>query len=141
MDLEECWRKDLIKKTRINKELIKSLMEMSDIKETTVKTAGLTEKNISAYVSLAYDSLREILEAICISHGYKVLSHICIGEFLKSLVKEFDYTEFDRLRYVRNSINYYGVKIDFQQGKDIIEKIFRMKRILAGNLKNFCNMP
>jgi len=70
------------------------------------------------------------MEAICISKGYKVLSHICIGELLKSLFKEFEYEEFDRLRWIRNSINYYGTKVEFKQGKEIISKIFSMKNSL-----------
>jgi len=65
------------------------------IKEKTVKTAKIDKENISAYVSLAYDSLRETLEALCISKGYKVLSHICIGELLKDLLEDFDYNGFD----------------------------------------------
>jgi len=70
------------------------------------------------------------MEAICISRGYKVLSHICIGELLKNLFKEFEYEEFDRLGWIRNSINYYGTKVEFKQGKEIINKIFNMKRNL-----------
>ncbi|MCZ7405713.1 MAG: hypothetical protein O8C67_12415 [Candidatus Methanoperedens sp.] len=85
MDLDECYSKGLIKKTRIDKELIRSLIEMSDIKENAVNTANVNEINISAYVSMAYDSLREVLEALCISKGHKVLSHICIGELLKTI--------------------------------------------------------
>lgn len=128
MDLDECFRKELIKEVRIDKELVKSLIEMSNIKEITVKAAKIDEVNVSAYVSLAYDSLREVLESLCILKGYKVLSHICIGEFLKKILKEFDYEEFDRLRWIRNSINYYGEKIEFEQGKEIIKKIFTMKK-------------
>ena len=64
MDLDECFRKGLIKKTKIDRELIKSLIEMSKIKEITVKTANINEINISAYVSLAYDALREMLESL-----------------------------------------------------------------------------
>lgn len=131
MDLDDCFRKGLIKKTMINRELIKSLIEMADIKEKTVRTAELNKMNVSAYVSLAYDSLREILEAICISKGFKILSHVCIGEFLRKNIKEFDYNGFDRLRYTRNSINYYGTKIEFRQGKEIIQKIFDMKKRLV----------
>ncbi len=73
MDLNECFRKGMIKKTRIDSELIISLIEMSDIKENTVKTAKINGINISAYVSLAYDSIREILEAYgkCRGHGGK----------------------------------------------------------------------
>lgn len=138
MDLDECYRKGLIKKTRIDKELIRSLIEMSGIKENAVNTANVNEINISAYVSMAYDSLREVLEVLCISKGYKVLSHICIGELLKTIITDFNYSEFDRLRYARNSINYYGAKVDFVQGKEIIRKIFAMRRtILYSHLKEF----
>ena len=127
MDLEECFQKGLIKKTEVNENLIKSLIEMSKIKENAVRKAGVDNVNVSAYISLAYDSLRE---AICISKGYKVLSHICIGELLKNIFKEFEYEEFDRLRWIRNSINYYGTKVEFKQGKEIISKIFSMKNSL-----------
>ena len=92
----------------------------------------------SAYVSLAYDSLSEVLEAICIKNGYKVLSHICMGELLKNLLKDFDYEEFDRLRWIRNSINYYGQKVELSQGKEIIKKIFKMKdKLLKRYLADF----
>jgi len=130
MDLEECFQKGLIKKTEVNENLINSLIEMSQINESAVRKANIDNVNISAYVSLAYDSLREAMEAICISKGYKVLSHICIGELLKSLLKEFEFEEFDRLRWIRNSINYYGTKVEFKQGKEIINKIFTMKNNL-----------
>ncbi len=135
MDLKECFRKGLIKKTRIDQELIKSLIEMSDIKENAVKTAKIDHINISAYVSLAYDSLREILEALCVSKGYKVLSHICIGELLKDILEDFDYHEFDRMRYIRNGINYYGVKVGLEQGKEIINKIFVIKNKIKSLLR------
>jgi hypothetical protein len=131
MDIEECYRKSLIKKTRIDSELVISLIEMAAIKEQAVKTASISDVNISAYVSLAYDSLREVLEAICISKGYKVLSHACVGELLRELLDDFDYAGFDRLRYIRNGINYYGRGVQFKQGKEIIEKIFSMKKRLV----------
>ena len=127
MDLNECYRKGLVKKTKINKELIKSLIEMSDIKENTVNAAHIDDSNISAYVSMAYESLREVLESICILNGYKVISRICLGKLLKDIISNFDYYEFDRMRYIRNGINYYGTKVDFDQGKEIIKKIFKMK--------------
>jgi len=136
MDLEDCYRKNFIKKTRVDEELIKSLVEMSKIKEDSVKKAKINETNISAYVSMAYDSLREILEALGISKGYKITSHICLGELLKSLIPEFDFVSFDRFRYIRNGINYYGTKVDYLQGKKIIDKMFKMKSDI---LKKYLN--
>jgi len=137
MEIDDCYRKGLIKKARADKELVKSLIEMSEIKETAVNKANINAFNISAYVSMAYDSLREVLEAICILNGFKVLSHICLGELLKKIIDDFDFNEFDRLRFVRNSINYYGTKIDFEQGKEILGKIFLMNKVLKNKyLKN-----
>jgi len=130
MDLKECFDKGLIKKVSPNFALVRSLVEMAKIKEQTVKNAKINSINVSAYVTLAYDALREILDAICISHGFKVLSHICTGELLKTLLDEFDHTTFDRLRYIRNSINYYGVKVGLDEGLEFINQIFRMKKLL-----------
>ena len=133
MDLDECNKKGHIIKIRINSELIKSIIEISNTNENTVKNAALNESNIISYVSLAYDSLRITMEAICLSRGYKVLSHICLGELVKILDKDFNFIEFDRWRYIRNGINYYGTKIDYSQGKEIINKMFLMKRTLIKN--------
>lgn len=130
MDLDDCYKKGLIRKTNINEGLIKSLIEMSGTHEKTVNNAKINKENISSYVSLAYDSFREILEAICISKGYKVLSHVCIGELLVKILEDFDYNEFDRMRYIRNGISYYGIKVEFEQGKKIIEKISAIRKKL-----------
>jgi len=137
MDLDECYKKNFIKKTRIDRELVRSLIEMSKIKEDSVNNAQVNETNISAYVSMAYDSLRETFEALCILKGYKVTSHICLGELLKNLVSDFDFNNFDRFRYIRNGINYYGAKVDYKQGKEIITKMFNLKsEIIKNHLKD-----
>ncbi|MDP2906653.1 MAG: hypothetical protein Q8O03_01820 [Nanoarchaeota archaeon] len=142
MDIDECYKKNLIKKTRVDSERIISLIEMSDIKKTTVKTADINEINISAYVSMAYSSLLEILESISLSKGYSVSSHLCLGELLREILEDFDYYQFDRMRYARNGIEYYGTKIEFKQGKELIEKMFDMREILMKKyLKEFLIKP
>jgi hypothetical protein len=135
MDLEDCYKKGYIKKTFVNKELIKSLIEMSDNHEKVVLSIVLNKENISSYVSLAYDSLREVLEAVCISNGYKVTSHICLGELSRNLIENFRFDDFDRFRYIRNGISYYGTQIDLNQGKEIIKKMFEMKKIILNQIK------
>ncbi len=141
MDLEECYQKGYIRRTQTDTELIKSLIKGSEAKTIAVKTANITEITISAYLTMAYDALREILEAVCIGKGYKVTSHQCIGELLKIITHHFEYYEFDRMRYTRNGINYYGKSIDFEQGKEIIQKILALrlkikKRELSEYTKN-----
>jgi len=131
MDLSECFGKNLIKRTKVDVGLIKSLSEISRVKEGIISSAEIDEITIPAYVSWAYDSLREILEAICISRGFKVVSHLCSGELLRTLLDDFDFTEFDRMRYVRNGINYYGTKVQLNQGREMIRKMFAMKKSLS----------
>lgn len=135
MDLKECKLKGYVKKTFIDKELIKSLIEMSEVSEITVNTGNINEITISSYVSVAYDSLREVLEALCTLNGYKVTNHICLGELLITLIKEFNYGEFDRFRYIRNGISYYGKQVELEQGKEIIKKILKMKNEMLNLLK------
>ena len=138
MDLDDCYKKGFIRRVRENRELVKSLIEMSKSKEITVNSSDINSVSISSQVSLAYESLREILEAVSISKGYKVTSHLCLGELLKSLIKDFDFNNFDRFRYIRNGINYYGTMIEIKQGKEIIKKIFEMRRdVLNKYLKIF----
>ena len=107
------------------------------LKQITSKEAKINDVNISSYMVLAYESLREILESICISKGYKVLSHACLGELLRTLIDDFDFNSFDRLRYIRNGINYYGAKVELEQGKEVITKAFDMKnKLLEKYLKD-----
>ena len=127
MDLKTCIDKGYVKRTKANKELAKSLLETSHAKTVALDSANIDEITISAYVPMAYDALREILEAICVLNGYKVLSHICTGELVKTFIDDFDFSEFDRFRYARNSINYYGEMIDLPQGLALIKKMLAMK--------------
>jgi uncharacterized protein (UPF0332 family) len=140
MDLVECKRKGFVKRTKVNPELAKSLIEMSNMKEKVLKNTELNEENVSAFLPMAYDSLREILEAICIMHGYKVISHVCVEKYLESIYPKISFVDFDRFRYIRNSINYYGEMVEFEQGKEIIKKIFVLKKeflyLLENILKN-----
>lgn len=128
MDLNECRKKGHIKLTVPNKSKALSLLEISDIKEDVIHSVKLDEKTVNVYLPLAYDSLREALEALCLLFGYNVLNHVCLGELLKELIQDFDYFSFDRFRYARNSINYYGKKAGLEEGKGIIEKILEMRR-------------
>ena len=128
MELSECERKGFIKKAVPSISLVKSLLEISETKQIAMSSAKIDETTINAYLPMAYDSLREILEALCTLHGYKVTNHVCLGELLRKLESDFDYTSFDRFRYIRNGINYYGRRIDFTQGKEIISKINAMRK-------------
>ena len=56
-------------------------------------------------------------------YGYKVNNHICLGYFLRDkLDKKSLFRLFDDCRYKRNSLMYYGRKMDFETAKSAIKK-------------------
>jgi hypothetical protein len=80
-------------------------------------------------ISLAYDSLRELLEALSISSGYKIYNHDCYTSFLKEVLGKFSLgDEFDELRQIRNSLNYYGESILLEETIKVLDRIKALRR-------------
>ncbi|MEM3370929.1 MAG: hypothetical protein QW471_04545 [Candidatus Woesearchaeota archaeon] len=122
MDWKECLKQRIAKETKEDKNLVKSLLETAEIK---LKSAdSLTDEFFISKISLLYDSLREILEALAIKKGFKIYNHECYTAFLKEIIglsREADI--FNDLRKTRNDINYYGKKLEKEEAKVIIEKL------------------
>jgi len=120
--------KRIAKITSSDENLIKSLIEMSNIKEKIVNSAKMDETTISAYFPLAYDSLRELIEVLALKKGFKIYNHECYTAFLKEIIKEPRMgEEFDEVRRVRNSINYYGKRISMRDFKKLMNSIDKLK--------------
>jgi uncharacterized protein (UPF0332 family) len=129
MDWKECWDKRIAKNTSRDENLIKSLIEMSDIKEGVVNSAKIDENTALAYIPTAYDSLRELIEALSLKKGFKIYNHECYTSFLKEIMKESELGEkFDKIRKVRNSINYYGKRISLEDSKKVINSINLLRK-------------
>ena len=70
-----------------------------------------------------YTSILELLQAIVVIEGYKITNHVCLGFYLRDILKREDlYLIFDDLRYKRNSLTYYGKRMDFETAKKAVEK-------------------
>ncbi|MFH0961085.1 MAG: hypothetical protein V1820_00185 [archaeon] len=120
-----------MKETKADFQRATSLVEQATADERSVKEAKLTELNVSTYVVVAYSSLRETLEAVCLLNGLHVTSHICVGEVARKFIPNFSFSDFDRFRFARNGISYYGTKIEFEEGRGLIGEILLMKRAVA----------
>ena len=124
MDWKECITKRIAKSAQIDLELIKSLRETSQNKLTSSKILSLNDVTSASKLSLCYDSLRELLEALAISKGYKVYNHECYTGFIKEIIGNEGLADrFDRIRLLRNSINYYGQSISIEEARESIEEI------------------
>jgi hypothetical protein len=112
--------------------LIASLIKSSANKMKSENSLMISEITAASKLSLAYDSLRELLEASALKKGYKIYNHECYTAFLKEVIGEsVKGDEFDEIRKVRNAVNYYGKSISTEETTDIILKI--------KNLRNFVN--
>ena len=126
MDFISCTRKRLVKRISVDNNLIKSLIQSSSKKLKSQKKLELDNDTAGSKVSLAYDALRELLEALAISEGYKIYNHECYTAFLKQIMKESELGDrFDKFRKIRNDINYYGKDISAAEVKPLIEKILQ----------------
>lgn len=131
MNWDECLKKRIAKRIGKDSELIKSLIKTSRNKMESEEKLNLTPVTSVSKISLAYDSLREILEALSIKEGYKIYNHECYTYFLKEILKQdLNGEEFDELRKIRNSINYYGKDLSIREAEDILKRIKKLRKII-----------
>ena len=128
MDFNECLKKRIVKEVKEDKELITSLLKTSQNKLDSENKLELSEVTSVSKITLLYDSLRELLEALAIKHGYKIYNHECYTHFLKEILNEsIKGDEFDELRKIRNSINFYAKDISVSESRDVLERIMKLR--------------
>jgi len=137
MDWKECNDKKFVKKIRIDTNLIDSLIKSSKKKFESNNMLKLNETTAPTKISIIYESLREVLEALAIKKGFKIYNHECFCSFLYEICQSKVFsTEFDEFRKIRNQINYYGKDIILKEAKIIIDDIVLLrKNILNKYLK------
>lgn len=136
MDWKKCLKKRIAKEINKDDQLIKSLTKTSNNKIESEEKLELNLVTSCSKISLTYDSLRELLEALAISYGYKIYNHECYTYFLKEVLnKSSEGDEFDELRKLRNNINYYGKEITTTEAKDVIKRIKKLRIFVLKLLK------
>lgn len=120
-----------------DKEKAKSLSETAE--ERIAQSAKeLSEKNANFVFEDYYSSVIEVIHSIAVLDGYKIGNHVCLGYYLKDVLKREDlFMVFDDLRYKRNALTYYGRRMDFETARQAIEKAKRLIRELGEARKGF----
>ena len=109
------------KKISPDPERAESLIETAEERIKIIKE--IDENNCNFVFEDYYTSLLELLQALVIKEGYNILNHLCIGYYISDVLKRGDlYAVFDDLRYKRNSLTYYGNRMDFKTAVHAIEK-------------------
>ena len=132
MDWKECCGKRIVKIVQQDQPLIQSLLKSSANRLKSQQKLPLEEITAASVLSLAYDSLRELIEALALQEGFKVYNHECYTAFLKEVMKlSNEGDEFDDIRKERNAVNYYGKEISVEEAKGLINRI----RVLRANVE------
>lgn len=131
MDWDECRIKRIAKHVKPDIEMIKSLIKSSKNKFESESELKMSNVTASSKISLAYDSLREMLEALSLKKSFKIYNHECYIPFLKEIMNKSEIgDEFDEIRKIRNAVNYYGKDISIKEAEEIIKRI----KILRENI-------
>ncbi len=119
------WNDCLINKSA--KTITPDIKRAESLIETATERIGLiteiNEKNCNFVFEDYYTSLLELLQAVTFKKGYNILNHVCLGFYIRDVLKREDvYLLFDDLRFKRNSLTYYGSRMDYETAKQAIEK-------------------
>jgi hypothetical protein len=127
MDWKECLSKRIVKEVSQDTGMIVSMREIAALKVEAARV--LPEGHHIIRTTLLYDALREYMEAIALTKGFRIYNHECYYAFLNQVMGlSEDAYEFDKLRRIRNGINYYGIKLDESEAAPIIKSLNRMIR-------------
>ncbi|MBI2045677.1 hypothetical protein HYT23_06470 [Candidatus Pacearchaeota archaeon] len=136
IDWKECCSKKTAKSITPDLNLIESLKKSSENKLKSSDELQMNETTSVSKFILAYDSLREALEALASKKGYKIYNHECYTAFLKEVLNQSNLgDEFDEIRKVRNSVNYYGKELSVEDSSGLILKTKKLKEQILQILK------
>jgi len=105
-----------------------SLINSSKKKLESNKRLYLDRTTASTKISIVYESLREILEALAIKKGFKVYNHECFCAFLDEICLDKSISiKFNKFRIIRNQINYYGRDVLPEDAQILIKEIILLR--------------
>jgi hypothetical protein len=123
MNLDEFVKRGDVRVASKDEGLIRSLLSNVRRESQYLNTLELTELSSQTKLIRHYDMLRMTLEALCSTKGLKLYSHEAITKFLE-LIDEMEISKnFERMRVLRNKINYYGQEIQLNEARQYIEDI------------------
>ena len=124
---EECIESTSSLKVSPDSAKAKSLLITAKGRIEFLKSIASAESNVNYIFEGYYSSVLEMLHALVLLKGYKIQNHICLGYYLRDVLgKESLFRIFDDCRYKRNSLVYYGRKMDLEIAKQTIEKCLKL---------------
>ena len=112
-----------------NAEKAKSLLNIAHRRLKFLQSQRITEENGSYLFEGYYASLVEVVHALVIKNGFKVDNHVCLGYYLRDIIKKSEwFRDFDECRVRRNGLVYYGELLSLIIANRLIEKCLSLIR-------------
>ena len=101
----------------------KSLREIALHRIAFLSAVNLTGSNADFFFENYYTSLLEIFHAFLLIKGVKVENHICVGYYIRDVLKrEGWFDDFDNFRKKRNQQIYYGKRMNAETALLTVER-------------------
>lgn len=122
-DIERLLNTGRLRIRTVDKEKIKSLIELSKLNVKIIKKLKLNEDSATVIFREIYESIRQLSDAIWWISGYEPLNHEISLDILKDLdIKEkLKLNQLNRLKNIRHDANYRGFKVSSSQAREMIE--------------------
>lgn len=135
MTWKECLEEFNAINVKTDNSKMKSLIITAHARIAFFENQKINEQSCNFILEDYYSSVIEILHAILIKEGFKVKNHICLGFYLKDILKREElYRLFDTNRKRRNRLVYYGELVNFETAKKSITElkklIFELKKLI-----------
>lgn len=142
MNKSSSWDECISQKSAItispDKAKARSLIATANARIEFISKVKLEESNANFIFENYYSSLLEITHAFVLLNGFKVENHICLGYYLRDILKkERLFRMFDDARYKRNGLVYYGQRMDFETAKNVIEEVKKLLIELGKLIKSY----
>lgn len=110
MPWETC-KREHIKNLQPDKESIKSIIKMCEIRLRVTEEVKLDDQTASIIAADYYEIIKELLTALLLKHGLKSDNHECLIAFLKNKYPQYEYEvkAIHQLKGVRNRVSYEGI--------------------------------
>lgn len=136
MKFEDFVRQGMVKRKKVDRNLIKSIVETSESDLVFLERNKIDVVSARKMVAGYYDVLRELLEAFAALKGYRIYSHEAFVYFLGENGENAVSEKFDRFRLIRNRINYYGKSVSCDEAEEYCLEIKKMIDYFMRKVKN-----
>jgi hypothetical protein len=122
MRWETCLEEHIVHKQVADADDIAVLLRQSDNTMHTTKRIETDEQTARSKALLAYDAVREALEALSAQKGYDVHNHECYKAFLRDVIGAAEAAStFNDLRKRRNQLEYDASPITVSDAELFVE--------------------